>query len=143
VESPSYLRLDTAIPGARTALAALRARYDLVLVTMRHDRPALLEQLDRLALSGLFSAVHCRDGDRDGLAKAELLGRGADIAPGSAVVGDSEADVEVARALGALAVCVTTGVRSRRYLRALGPDRLIASVALLPQALAAPQPANA
>ena len=58
---PSYVRLDTLIPGARATLSALRKSSELVLVTLREDRETLLNQLDELSLSKLFTAIYSRD----------------------------------------------------------------------------------
>ncbi len=57
-DAPSYVRLDTLIPGARATLAALRKSYELVLVTLREDQETLLEQLDELSLSKFFAAIY-------------------------------------------------------------------------------------
>ena len=60
----------------------------------------------------------------------------------AAVVGDSEADVEAARDLGIESVCVTSGVRSRRYLDELEPDEVVNTIVQLPRILPTPQPTN-
>lgn len=136
VESPDYVRLDSLIPGARSTLASLRRSFELVLVTMRRDRVALDEQLDDLALTRLLSDIYCRDGSPDER-KTHLIGRHTSaVAPGSAVVGDSDDDVEAARELGIASICVSSGVRSARYLERLQPDQLIPTIARLPGALA-------
>ena len=138
VESPSYVRLDTLIPGARATLAALRESYELVLVTMRQDRESLLEQLDELSLRKFFSAVYSRDGSDQPQSKSKLIRLFDDNVPGdAAVIGDSEADVEAARELGIESVCVTSGVRSRRYLDELEPDEVVSTIVQLPQILPA------
>ena len=138
VESPSYVRLDTLIPGARATLAALRESYELVLVTMRQDRQSLLEQLDELSLRKFFSAVYSRDGSDQPQSKSKLIRLFDDNVPGdAAVIGDSEADVEAARELGIESVCVTSGVRSRRYLDELEPDEVVSTIVQLPRILPA------
>ena len=132
VESPSYVRLDTLIPGARATLDALRETYELVLVTMRQDRESLLEQLDELSLRKFFSAVYSRDGSDEPTSKSKLIRLFDDnMRNDAAVIGDSEADVEAARDLGIESVCVTSGVRSRRYLDELEPDEVVSTVAQL------------
>lgn len=138
VESPSYVRLDTLIPGARATLAALRESYELVLVTMRQDRASLLEQLDELSLRKFFSAVYSRDGSDEPQSKSKLIRLfGNSVRDDATVIGDSEADVEAARDLGIESVCVTSGVRSRRYLDGLEPDEVVSTIVQLPRILPA------
>lgn len=136
VESPSYVRLDTLIPGARATLAQLRESYELVLVTMRQDRASLLEQLDELSLRKFFSAVYSRDGSDEPTSKSNLIRLFDDGERDDAtVIGDSEADVEAARDLGIESVCVCSGVRSRQYLDELEPDELLNTIVQLPRIL--------
>ncbi len=136
-DAPSYIRLDTLIPGARATLAALRKSYELVLVTLREDRETLLDQLDELSLSKFFTAIYSRNGDDEPASKATLIQLFGDHNEDAAVIGDSEADLEAARELGIDSVCVTTGVRSRRYLDELGPDEVLSSIVELPRILPA------
>ena len=133
IEQPSYLSMDEIIPGAIEALDALHASYALVLVTLRRHRAALHVQLARLGLAHRFDAV--LSPGREGASKASLIRAALLPSDGSIVVGDSEADVETARTLRLTAICVTTGVRDRTFLRALAPDLLIDSVMELPMAL--------
>ena len=136
VESPSYVRLDTLIPGARATLAGLRESYELVLVTMRQDRESLLEQLDELSLRKFFSAVYSRDGSDEPTSKSNLIRLFDDRERDDAtVIGDSEADVEAARDLGIESVCVSSGVRSRQYLDELEPDEVLNTIVQLPRIL--------
>jgi len=72
IESPSYVLLDTLIPGARATLAALRESYELVLVALRSNPRALLDQLDDMSLRKFFSAVYARDA-HDPEARARLV----------------------------------------------------------------------
>lgn len=139
VESPAYLRLDTLVPGTRETLISLLEFNELVLVTLRRERTALMEQLSELTLGKFFSAVYSRDDSLEVNSKAELIRLLAKkVARDSVVVGDSEADVQTARALGLVSVCVTNGLRGRRFLERVGPDHLIPSITRLPKVLPAP-----
>jgi phosphoglycolate phosphatase-like HAD superfamily hydrolase len=53
------------------------------------------------------------------------------------VVGDTEADVLAAHALGLRAIGVASGLRSRGYLERAGAEVVLARVTQLPAALAA------
>lgn len=134
VESPAYLRLDTLVPGAKETLASLAACHDLVLVTLRRDRASLMEQLRELGLFEFFSAVHSPS---DAVySKVELMNLASEkVAHDAVVVGDSETDVHTAEELGLVSVCVSGGVRNRRYLEALGPTYVIPSITRLPRVL--------
>lgn len=135
-DAPSYVRLDALVPGARATLAALREAYELVLVTLREDREALLHQLDEFSLTDLFSQVYSAEGQKAPTSKAELIelvgDRNGDDA---AVIGDAEDDVEAARALGVNAMLIASGLRSRRYLEMWEPDELFTSLTELRRAL--------
>jgi phosphoglycolate phosphatase-like HAD superfamily hydrolase len=62
----------------------------------------------------------------------------------AAVVGDTEADMGAARALGLAPVGVSTGLRSRRFLLAAGATVVVDRVARVPAALdGAARPARA
>jgi phosphoglycolate phosphatase-like HAD superfamily hydrolase len=80
-------------------------------------------------------------GDRDELAALALERAKKQIgavipAEEIALVGDTPSDVHSARALGALAVAVTTGFASREALVAAQPDHLLDDLSALPSILA-------
>ena len=136
VESPDYLRLDTPFPGARRTISILARSHDLVLVTLRKQRRALIDQLRELAMIKFFTAIYTWDSAREAHSKPDIIRLFAPTYPRTAtVVGDSEADVEAARALGLRSICVANGLRHRRFLERLDPDEIISSIAQLPEAL--------
>ena len=136
VESPAYLRLDTPFPGARRTISTLAHSHDLVLVTLRKQRGPLIDQLRELAMTKFFTAIYTWDSAREAHSKPDIIRLFAPAYPRTAaVVGDSEADVEAARALGLRSICVENGLRHRRFLQRLGPDEIIPSIAQLPEAL--------
>jgi phosphoglycolate phosphatase-like HAD superfamily hydrolase len=128
IEQPSYLALDRLFTFTRRAIEAL-APHDLYLLTSRRSADALQEQLERLDLARHFDAIV--SGER----KAELI-RTIDAGPEAVVVGDTEADVAAAREIGALAVAVTSGIRSEAVLRRSEPDLLVEDIRSLPKVLA-------
>jgi phosphoglycolate phosphatase len=132
-----YLRLagplTTALPGAREALAAVRAAgATAVVITARHEVSARLSlDFAGLAPDGLFASVH-------GPEKAAVL-----AAIGAAVyVGDTPADMAAAVQAGACAVGVTTGSFTERDLRAAGAQAVLASLAEFPALYASLPQAN-
>jgi phosphoglycolate phosphatase-like HAD superfamily hydrolase len=122
-----YLRLaaplTTAAPGAREALAAVRAGgARAVVITAKHPVSARLS-LDSVGLTAdeLIADVH-------GPQKAEVLAS----LRAAVYVGDTPADMAAAVAAGACAVGVATGSFSDRELRAAGADWVLASLTGFP-----------
>ena len=122
-----YLRLagplTSVLPGAREALAAVRAAgARAVVITAKYEVTARLS-LDGagLAADEIFADVH-------GPQKAAVLaGLGAGV-----YVGDTPADMAAAVQAGARAVGVTTGSFADRDLSAAGADLVLASLADFP-----------
>jgi phosphoglycolate phosphatase len=115
--------LTTILPGAREALAAVRAAGErVVIITAKH--PVSVEPSLRavgLAADELFTHVH-------GPEKAAVL-RNVDAA---AYVGDSPPDMAAAAQAGTRAVGVTTGSFSRHDLAGAGADVVLDSLTEFP-----------
>lgn len=131
---PEHLKMHTGtvFPGVAELLSALRGRGDVALglLTGNFQSGAWLK-LKHYALHEFFDFggfgdryVHRNDVAREAL---ELIRRrlGADFDPSDVwVVGDTPADVECARAIGANAIAVATGIFSAEELAAANPDFL-------------------
>ena len=122
-----YLRLagplTSVLPGAREALAAVRAAgARAVVITAKYEVTA------RLSLDGVGRAADEIFADGRGPQKAAVLaGLGAAV-----YVGDTPADMAAAVQAGARAVGVTTGSFTERDLAAAGADLVLASLADFP-----------
>ena len=122
-----YVRLSgpltSVLPGAREALAAVRAAgARAVVITAKYEVTA------RLSLDGVGLAADEIFADVHGPQKAAVLaGLGA-----AAYVGDTPADMAAAVQAGARAVGVTTGSFTDRDLSAAGADLVLASLADFP-----------
>jgi phosphoglycolate phosphatase len=122
-----YLRLagplTSVLPGAREALAAVRAAgARAVVITAKYEVTA------RLSLEGVGLAADEIFADVHGPQKtAVLAGLGAAV-----YVGDTPADMAAAVQAGARAVGVTTGSFTDRDLSAAGADLVLASLADFP-----------
>jgi phosphoglycolate phosphatase-like HAD superfamily hydrolase len=68
------------------------------------------------------------------VAKRDLIER-AGFGDAAAVVGDTEADMGAARALGLAPVGVTTGLRNRSYLLSAGAATVLDRIGQVPAAL--------
>jgi phosphoglycolate phosphatase len=111
--------LTTVLPGAREALAAVRASgARAVVITAKYEVTARLS-LDGVGLTAdeLFADVH-------GPGKAEVLAR----LKAAVYVGDTPADMTAAIAAGARAVGVATGSFTERELRDAGAEEVLASL---------------
>ncbi len=120
IESPELLALDRPAPGAMAALQGWRGRGPLVLCTLRRDRAATLAQLRGLGLAGCFDQIIVTGGQDKARALERELAFGYS---GLTWIGDSEADLEAARALRARACLVTHGIRDAECLRRHGAAR--------------------
>jgi phosphoglycolate phosphatase len=134
IETPAYLLFDTVVPGAAAVLEELLPQYQLHLVTLRRNQASLHWELRALGLHKFF--VHILSGHSDAVpgwrVKANLI-RNAGFAPaGSAIVGDTEADILAGKALGLVTIAVTNGIRSEDVLRRENPQFVIPDITALP-----------
>ena len=135
IETPSALLLDRVWPGVPQALALLRARYRIVLVTLRSSESALLEELDRLELWSSLDQVLSSGADRSPrweIKVAMVRRAGLKPAPSDLFVGDTETDVLAGKALAVRTVAVLSGLRTREGLESFEPEFI---VPLLPDLL--------
>jgi phosphoglycolate phosphatase-like HAD superfamily hydrolase len=144
VEDPANLRLDRLFPGVADMLWTLRRGGDrLYLVSLRRAAGPFLQQVEELGIAGAFARVCSGRPQVSGEgSKAQLIGQLGFEQP-AAAVGDTEADILAARALGLTAVGVPTGLRSRGCLRRAGADVVLDRVRQLPelrQAIGGPPP---
>ncbi len=144
IEAPEYLTYDRLLPGAQPALTSLATRDRLVLVTLRRNPAAVHQQLRDLAIDFVFDQIivgHAADEEPHWRAKARLIERDNQCGRLPAVVvGDTEADVLAGRSLGLATIAVLSGIRNRELLEALQPNRLLASIAQLPEELRLAEP---
>lgn len=130
IEQSEALSLDHLYPAAMTTLESLGQTHRMVLITLRHDREALEGQLKSVGLNGRFQQVISPPPGQNLTRKAGLWPRTSNGAE-TLVIGDSEADIELAAEIGAECICLTHGVRSARFLRERGADWLVNSLPAL------------
>jgi uncharacterized protein len=117
----------TELPGARAALAAVRAHEGRVLVVSAKTTHGVRRTLESLGLDA-DEAI----GDLWAEGKGEVLAaHGADV-----YVGDHVGDMVAARHANAVAVGVTSGPDGEAALRAAGADVVLASIEEFPDWLA-------
>jgi phosphoglycolate phosphatase-like HAD superfamily hydrolase len=135
LEATEYLKYDQLVPGALEALNFLKARAQLVLVTLRKAITELEQQLQTLGLSSFFDQVLCANQriDDNAIPKATLISENPWFKiEGSLIVGDSEADILAGKLLGIKSIAVLSGIRGREILVGYEPDYVIDSLAALP-----------
>jgi phosphoglycolate phosphatase-like HAD superfamily hydrolase len=134
IERRDYLAMDLAYGGVAPALSELSRRHRLVLLTLRRDPEALAWQLAKTQLDLYLSDIISPWGGIIPDRKVSLL---SDWYPTGEtwVIGDTEADIDLAADLGARCVSLINGVRGEDYLRARGATILLPSVAGLPPLL--------
>jgi phosphoglycolate phosphatase-like HAD superfamily hydrolase len=136
VEAPASLALDRLLPGAGRTLTGLARRgVRLVLLSLRRSPEAFRRQVDGLGIAGAFERVCSGNAYEDGARSKRHLIEQVGLGHPAAVVGDTEADVLAARALGLASVAVTTGLRNRGYLLRAGADVVIDRIGQVPAAL--------
>jgi phosphoglycolate phosphatase-like HAD superfamily hydrolase len=123
------------LPGVEALLDAIAVRPDWVraLLTGNSGEMARIKLGHfRLDQRFVFGAFGDEAQDRNALARVAVARahESHGVPPERCiVVGDTELDVACARAAGARIVAVATGIRSFDELAALGPDRVVASLA--------------
>ncbi len=134
--SENLCRRSTLYPGVQEGLTQLRVEgYRTACLTNKHSRYTV-PLLMGLGVYDDFDYVGCGDQFARHKPDPEPLLRTAErfgISPGRCLmVGDSETDVQAARAAGTGIVCVPYGYRACDRAEDLGADALIASIADLP-----------
>ncbi len=129
VETQPYLDLDRPWPWTNETLRRLSRMAPVILVTQR-SRPDLLRvQLQRTGMGRYLSQVICGEGDGTREAKARMVEDAQlEPAPDSVFIGDTEYDIESAKALKVLAVAVLCGIRADTLLEACDPDAMLEDI---------------
>lgn len=131
IEEPELLALDRVQPGALETLRDWkRQERRLVLATARNHAPSLQAQLETVGLADLLDEVVVTSHSEGGAGKARQVERaiGDGQAAHSLWIGDTEMDVEAARAFGCPIWALSCGLRTADYLRSLAPDFLSAQI---------------
>lgn len=135
IESPGMLALDKVQDGAIDCLRSWKGQgIELVLVTMRKNRPALEDQLKTTGLRQYLDEVLVSDHADGGAGKADAVNtlfRGTIKKDCALWIGDTEADWEAARALGVRGVLLANGLRNETYLRTLEGALVVQSITSL------------
>ena len=131
IESSEMLILDQVQPGALEKLQVWKGEgICLVLVTMRKNKEALMEQLQRIGLLPLLDDVIVSEHATGGKGKsaAVRVKYSDDILRVALWIGDTEVDFTASREIGCKICLVSNGIRTSEFLSQLGPDWLYDSI---------------
>ena len=135
IEAPAYLEHDRYLPQARTALALLGSRYDVVIVTLRRKGAALRKQLKDIELPKVAQVLSAAPRGDSALTKAGLIQGSPHFDRSAVIVGDTEVDIRAGKELGLTTVGVLSGLRSASQLARESPDLLLEGIGELPAEL--------
>jgi len=130
LEQSEYLSLDEVHPGVYRALSNLMPHYNLVIVTLRHNKETLHRQLSVLKLDRYFRAVLNGGGATTPAyhEKVKMITDwlGKDLSNGW-LFGDTETDILTGSSLGFRTVVTEFGIRSMDVLEPYSPNFTICS----------------
>jgi phosphoglycolate phosphatase len=136
IELPDSLGFDVLFPEAIPVLTRLAATYRCTLVTLRSSTTALRAQLAVFALTPFFEAIESGAAGADpAFQKARMIRKTVPADDPAVVIGDSEADVTAANALGYLSIAVSSGIRDRDLLALDSPGYLVDDIGGVEDAL--------
>jgi phosphoglycolate phosphatase-like HAD superfamily hydrolase len=136
IELPDSLGFDVLFPEAIPVLTRLAATYRCTLVTLRSSTTALRAQLAVFALTPFFEAIESGAAGSDpAFQKARMIRKTVPADDPAVVIGDSEADVTAANALGYLSIAVCSGIRDRDILAIDNPGYLVDDIGGVEDAL--------
>jgi len=127
LEQPASLGFDALFPEAIPLLTKASSGHRCVLVALRASPIALRAQLDVLGIAPYFEAIEhaSSDGEPAFQVKVGLIRTAVHADGPGVVIGDTEADVMAATALGYQSIAVSSGTRDRDVLAQQEPDHLV------------------
>jgi phosphoglycolate phosphatase len=126
IEQPDSLGFDVLFPETIPVLTRLATTYRCTLVSLRRSATALRAQLAVFALTPFFDAIQtAAPGADPAFEKARLIRKTVPADDPAIVIGDTEADVVAANALGYLSIAVSSGIRDPDLLARDHPGYLV------------------
>lgn len=121
VETPEYLSYERLqdIGGFRR-LSDHKGADKIFLLTLRKNSDLALEQIDALGIKKYFDKIIIAN-----TSKIEAVAPHISRSEQNVFIGDTELDVETAKAVGGISVAVYSGFRDKKFLSRYRPDYLI------------------
>lgn len=125
IETPSWLELDTPIPGVTDFLIAAKAKHLLYIITARQNTVYTLNQIEQFGWSGFFEKVLITN---QKIKKAGLIKDCLSVDHADWMIGDTGNDIQTGKVLGMKTAAVLSGFTSKEKLQEYKPDLIIESV---------------
>ena len=123
IEMQDYLQLDQLQPDIFSLLTELKnSNKRIILTTMRHHKANLLWQLKELKIHHFFDKVSVSNGLQEKFKTKKVKLALRDELADFFWIGDTEIDIQSAKALSIQVGAVLNGLRSETYLARLKPD---------------------
>ena len=123
IEEENYLALDTVIPGVIETIMLNRSLFVPYLVTTRNYVERLYWQIGKLGLTTVFDdIIVAKKQKTDAYSKVNNL---------KIIVGDTENDIDAAKALCVASVGVLSGIRNAATIQRFHPQFIADSVATI------------
>lgn len=136
IEVPDSLGFDVLFPDTIPVLTRLAATYRCALVSLRSSTTALRAQLAVFALTPFFEIIEiAASGPDPAFQKARLIRKSVPDDDPAVVIGDTEADIAAANALGYLSIAVCSGIRDRDVLKQDSPSYVVDAIGDVEDAL--------
>ncbi len=136
IELPDSLGFDVLFRETIPVLTRLVTTYRCALVSLRSSATALRAQLAVFALTPFFEAIeHAAAGSDPAFQKARLIRKTVPADDPAVVIGDTEADVAAANALGYVSIAVCSGIRDKDILARDHPAYLVDDIGGVEDAL--------
>jgi phosphoglycolate phosphatase len=136
IEVPDSLGFDVLFPDTVPVLTRLAATYRCALVSLRSSTTALRAQLAVFALTPFFEIIEiAASGPDPAFQKARLIRKTVPDDDPAVVIGDTEADIAAANALGYLSIAVCSGIRDRDVLEQDSPSYVVETIGDVEDAL--------
>lgn len=120
IELPENLSMDRVFSYTLKTLNILGRKHFLYLITSRRFPKETLSQITNLGLKDIFKKIVMGE-------KNKYLKNKIDF-----IVGDTEAEILLARELKVISVAVYTGIRNKIFLQKMNPDFIIKDISHLP-----------
>ncbi len=135
IESPGYLKIDKLFEFSLKTLKLLSSDNELILISFRRNRTALLDQLKTLGIDRYFSTIlsgHAQTKESVLNKKSQIIQDAYSVQAKDIIIGDTEADVSAGKLLHIHTVSVTSGIRDEDYLKQFSPEFIVSDIKDLP-----------
>src|SRR3989344_5707691 len=123
LEDVNFLKYDAPFPWVRQLLRNLK-KNNLFLVTARRNPKLVVDQLKDHKLDIFFNKIIVTSGGEPVESKVRLIKK-VGVESGDLIIGDTEADILVARELELTSIAVYSGIRTKKFLKRNNPDFLV------------------